>query len=832
MKPDMLQDLKYQAHAPHLWLILFTVLALAAVVLIPLLTVHQAAAEAPSLLTPVLSPPGGTYDRDVQLKIHALSSNGSGEVTAAPPEATVIFTVDGSVPTLANGNTYTHTIRLSVSTPAVTVVRARAVLPGPRLGPVVNASYFVGVPFSSKDHSNMKGSEATHSNMKGSEATHSDGTPFSPKGHSDGTLATLPMMSLIVDPDDLWDPELGIYTNPLQKGDGWERPVDVTYVDKDRRSGFHVPAGVRIHGGAWNRGLDKKSLRLYFRQEYGTSRLEYPLFEDSEVSSFKRLVLHAGGQDWQAFPHTNWTLMRNQLAERLMLELEGYVVCSQPVLLFINGESWGIYHVRERLDRWFFPDHYGIKSADFLEGPEFAAGQDILMGDRDNWDHLLQFVETQDMADPASYAYVQTQVDIANFIDYNILQIYMANTDWPFQNEYQFRPRVQGGRWHWLLWDSDYGFGSDHYSDVNWDMIDRVLNYNHPQTGGRDLLLLRKLLENPSFFEQFVSRAADLLNTTLAPESVTAHIDALAAELEPNIHYEAIRWSSSVNWETSVQELRDFARQRPDFVRQHIFEHFDLNGTAQLTFNPPTSGSGTVAINRSIQQELPWQGVFFQNTSIQVTAVPAPGFRFAGWESPDLPHSPIITLTPRSALTLAPRFELLPDNMPHPGDVVFASYLEDRPYSMNEDSHTQPDRFELRVTRPGGVDLHGWRITDNDTKSATDEGSLIFADCPALAHVPSGTTIEIIVPRTATNLPEDDLTTWDRHIILYAGNAHLDSETDPGFNLGPVDNLVLLAPGPTRAFGDDQGIAFVAYGDEVTPASFGVLSDGVLQMGF
>jgi hypothetical protein len=122
-------------------------------------------------------------------------------------------------------------------------------------------------------------------------------------------------------------------------------------------------------------------------------------------------------------------------------------------------------------------------------------------------------------------------------------------------------------------------------------------------------------------------------------------------------------------------------------------------------------------------------------------------------------------------------------------------------------------------------------VTDNDTKTATDEGSLIFGEHPAFARVPRGTTIRIVVTQTVAqagaSLPEDDLSTWDRHMVLHAGNGHLDAEIDPGFNLGPDDNLVLLAPGPTEAFGDDQGIAFVAEGSGVTPASFGVLVDGV-----
>jgi hypothetical protein len=767
---------KRQGYVLHVWIVLVTVLALAALYLTETLTARRPPVEASSTLEPAFSQPGGTYDRDIQLRISA-PNPGDGK------RSDVLFTLDGSVPTHASGAVYTHPIHLSAATPAVTVVRARAVLPGGKLGPVVSASYFVGVP------------------------------------------ATLPMMSLIVDPDDLWDTERGIYANPLETGQAWERPADVTYVDRDRRSGFHIPAGIRVHG-AWSRYFDKKSLRLYFRQEYGASRLEYPLFAGSQVRSFKRLVLHSGGEDLFGAPDSwNWTLMRNRLADSLAFELDGIATHSQPVLVFINGEPWGIYQIRERIDRYFLADHYGIQAADILDSPEYAWDAHVAAGDRENWDRLMQFLETHDLADPANYAHVQSQVDVANLIDYCILQIYAADADWPQKNVRQFRPRVQGGRWQWIFWDTDLGFGTTLHSQVSDNVIQQLLEYDHPGTGGRDVLLLRRLLENPAFFDRFLSRAADLLNTTLAPQSVIAHVDGLAAELEPDIHYEMIRWSSPSNWESSVQELRDFARRRPDFVRQHMVEAFDLDGTAQLVFNPPASGSGSVAVNGTLVPDLPWQGIYFQHVPVQVTAAPAPGYRFAGWDPLDLPQTPTITLTVTTSRTIAPRFEATGDDAPRPGDVIFAAYR------MDEGSQLDGDRFELLVMRPGGVDLRGWRVTDNDTKTATDEGSLIFGEHPAFARVPRGTTIRIVVTQTVAqagaSLPEDDLSTWDRHMVLHAGNGHLDAEIDPGFNLGPDDNLVLLAPGPTEAFGDDQGIAFVAEGSGVTPASFGVLVDGV-----
>jgi hypothetical protein len=753
---------------PYLWIVLLTILALATSYLIEGLGTRRRFTEAASTLEPTFSLPGGYYDRDIEL-----------EITSPSPSIDVIFTTDGSLPTSSVGATYTQPIHLGTAMPAVTVVRARTILPSGELGPVASASYFVGVQ------------------------------------------ATLPMISLIAEPDDLWSLERGIYANPQERGDSWERPVDVTYVDADRRSGFHVPAGVRIHG-RWSRRFEKKSLRLYFREEYGVNRLEYPLFADSQVQSFKRLVLHSGGHDYAIPPRWNWTLMRNRLADDLALQLGGYATHNRAALLFINGEPWGVYHIRERLEDRFLADHYGIESADFLEEPEWSGS--ALTGNSESWDHLLKFVETNDLADPANYAFIESQIDVANFIDYNILQIYAANLDWPHANIHQFRPRVQGGRWHWMFWDSDNAFGAEPEGRADLDMMEYVLDYIRPETGGRDTLLLRKLMGNPGFLQEFLSRTADLLNTALAPSSVTAQIDAMAAELEPDIAYETLRWPlGSVEWQSNVQEMREFARDRPDFVRQHIVERLNLNGTAELTFSPPASGSGTVAINGLLMQDLPWQGIYFRDVPIHVVAAPAPGYRFAGWDPPDLPQTPVVTLTVDAVQTLTPRFEPIESGAIRPGDVVFAEYR------IGAGSHLEDNQFELQVTRPGGVDLRGWRVTDNDTKTATDEGSLIFADIPAFAHVPRGTTIRIVVTRGSdARIPQDDLAALDRRMVLYTSNGNLDTETDPGFNLGPNDNLALLTPGPTAAFNDDQAIAFVTQSDSVTHASFGVLADGVL----
>jgi len=755
----------------HMWSIVSASVALAMLFLVRVALASQATENTTADPLPAFSHPGGAYQRDVLL-----------EIVPPWPSAAIRFTTDGRIPTEADGTVYTHPISLRADIPGVTVLRARIVLPDGDLGPVISASYVMGLD------------------------------------------ATLPVVSLVMDPADLWDAQTGIYQNPLNRGEAWERPVNVTYIDANQSVGFSTDAGIRVHGYQ-SRAYAKKSLRLYFRSQYGLGKLEYPLFLGGSVTSFNRLVLHNGGQDYAYPPLANWTLMRSQLASELAFDLGIAATASQPALLFINGEPWGIYQIRERLDEGFLQDHYGLASADFLEAPESCI-RDVLAGDRDHWDSLMTYLSTHDLADPEAYAYVQSQVDIDDFINYYILQIYSANTDWPAHNTHLFRPRTAGGRWQWMVWDSDNGFGADTYSQVDSDMISHLLDYNHPETEGRDVLLFRKLSANTSFRSQLISTAAELLNTTLAPEAVIAHIDELAAELAPDISYETHRWPSKSIWSDHIQQLRDFATERPGYVRQHLVERLGLGGTLDLTINQPGSGAGTVAVNGSALSVLPWQGTAFQGVTTTITAVPGAGYTFAGWSEPDLPAEPVIALLDGTARSITPNFTKLGRGAVQAGDVVIVNV------HIDDTGEIEGDWFELLVTRPGGIDLRGWRLTDNDTRSATDEGSLIFSDSPALAKVRAGTTLRIIAtetPASAVRWPEDDVDSWGRQMVLYAGNDSLDSTLDPWFNLGPRDNLVVLAPGPTAAFDDDQGITFWGYDTPVTPASFGILADGVID---
>ncbi len=661
----------------------------------------------------------------------------------------MLFTLDGRLPTPQNAIRYDAPISLSADQPQVVVVRAMVeTVAGTSLrqsGPVVSHSFFLNIP------------------------------------------ATMPLLSLIIEPDDFWGEERGIYVNFEGHGQAWERAVDLVYVDADRQSGFHVPAGARIHGRG-SRPLEKKSLRLYFRQEYGASRLEYPLFAASDVQSFKRLVVHNGGQDEANF-HVNWTHMRNQIAANLAHAIGSNATHSQPALVFINGESWGIYQIRERLDEYFLADHYALETADMLDTPEELVRTDhIVLGSRQHWDEMMAFVLTNDLTDPENYAYLGTQMDIANYIDYNLIQMYIANDDWPSHNMRVFRSQASGGRWQWLFWDTDrsFAFGPG-AGPAEKDMMAHVL-INEPSATGRQVILLQKLWENQSFRNVFLVRLGMLLNFELSTEQVLAQVDGLAAQLAEDIQWETARWQTDKDaWVVHVEQLRDFARRRPALMRQHVRQAFELPSMVRLQLQP--SLNGVIVLEDQVVDE-EWAGQFFAGSIVQITAVPAPHFQFMGWQELDGPVSLDLGLVEDQTLT--PIFEPIADEVARVGDVVITAVT--------------PDFVELQTNRT--VDLRGWRLTDNDTIAGTGEGSLIFADDPALAEVVAGSLLQI---------RWDDVTGIDGTIVLTERNGRLEGQTDAGFQFGEADALILLAPGKTAVFADDVPIVAFTAQSNITP---------------
>lgn len=490
---------------------------------------------------------------------------------------------------------------------------------------------------------------------------------------TDSNRYTLPVISLNTDAANLFDEEIGIYVsgiyydrnvdwsgNYYQRGMDWERPASIEYFETTGERVLSQQAGIRIHGG-WTRRLPMKSLRLYARSEYDMeNRFNHSFFPELDDSSFNRLILRNSGQD---FGRTMFKdIIAQELVSHLNLETQAY----QPAILFINGEYWGIHNIRERYDRFYFERVYGVEQGriDYLTG-----SGSVIEGDDLHYREMISYIVENDLSDDEKFEELHMMMDIDNFMDYFSIQIYYGNTDWPHNNIDYWRsknefdpdaPAGLDGRWRWVVFDLDRSLGNP--EDASFNMIEWVteeINFN-----GREWpnLILRNLLENRTFRDQFINRMADHLNSTFSSGRVIRKIDQMALNYEPEMEEHIRRWGvpAGVNWWRGyVSEMRDFARDRPSMVRSHIRDHFGISSETVLNIDPGPESMGAVYVN-SLQistqtkgiseSEIPWRGRYFSGIDVKLHAVPNPGHEFQYWLIDDeIFYDPEIILLPETA---------------------------------------------------------------------------------------------------------------------------------------------------------------------------------------
>lgn len=283
------------------------------------------------------------------------------------------------------------------------------------------------------------------------------------------------------DPDEenLWigNPGAGDYHNPSQTGIAWERPASVEWIEPEDHSGFQVECGIRVHGGDWARqriGPDSKvSFRFIFRGDYGPSRLEYPLFPLTSVERFDKVVMRAGRDD-QDNP-----FIRDEIIRRLAHDTGQLASYGTVAILFVNG----VHHTNspyfnpcERIDSQFFQEHLG--GSEEYDVVRASYGGSIVDGTRSDFDAMHGFIaNSADVTDPADYATIGGWLDLTNFVDYCLLNTFVAIGDWVVNNWRAGRDQAAGDLWRFVCWDSEYGFGHE----------DRSINLNiFLESGGSD----------------------------------------------------------------------------------------------------------------------------------------------------------------------------------------------------------------------------------------------------------------------------------------------------------------------------------------------------------
>lgn len=550
----------------------------------------------------ILSPPNfsrsrGFYSAAFNL---TLSTSESG--------ATIRYTTDGSDPTEASTE-YTSPIPIQAGAAGArfktTVVRARVFKAGYLTSPAATNSYFVG--------------------------------------ENSSTRYNLPIVSVSTDPKNLWDPEIGIYVygnygNYNQEGDEWERPMHVEFFEPGSSAGFSYDVGAKIHGSG-GAALPQKSLRFYADHYGGPGKFNYQIFPESPLTDYTRIILRQmGGTDTPltTFWSNRYTMIRDNMAQDLVRHLDVDTQLCRPCVVFLNGEFWGLQQLVERQDKYWLNQYHPEIDKDNLDLlQQEAAGIDVAEGDTVFYNSLINYLTNNDLLNPSAFEYAQTKMDVSSVILHYLIHVYGADVDWPRNNIRFWRERVDGptGRLRWILVDCDTQW--DDY--FRWDH--ETMAYASTRGAGNwnqdyQRIPFANLLRVPSAREECITMMADMMNTCYKPSTVNAKIDELVAEISPYVQEHFTRWGAGTvtQWNSNLQEMKNYAAQRPAYIRNLFVKFFGLDGTANLTVN--ASGGGTVKVNsvRIPSGSYPWQGTYFQNVPTTLTAIPSTGYRFVRWE--------------------------------------------------------------------------------------------------------------------------------------------------------------------------------------------------------
>ena len=386
-------------------------------------------------------------------------------------------------------------------------------------------------------------------------------------------LHGLPVVSLCADSTHLFDYERGIMvsgalfdpSNPkwtgnyYQSGEEWEKPCNIEFYETDT-CGINQLAGLRTHGGNGRR-FQQKSFKLYARKRYGANQFKYKFFDSTPVDGFKHLVLKPFQSSGTGF--------QDHLCAQLARQAGVEYLADRPVILFLNGEYWGIYFLKEKPDEYYLEEHFGVDSrtVNIMAGWWGEAEN----GTPDFYKDLFSWMKHADLSNPEQYAHADSCIDINNFIDYYVLEMFIANTDWPGNNVRYWR--TDDSKFRWIFFDGDAG--------VYYRMFDVYSNATYVgETYWRSsqlaTLFFRKLRENNEFNTRFAKRFNELIGTAFAYENTKPIFDQIKAAVMDEVERQIERFGFTETWmpKNYNQWLFKFVNPTENFLRESPQHNF------------------------------------------------------------------------------------------------------------------------------------------------------------------------------------------------------------------------------------------------------------------
>jgi hypothetical protein len=393
----------------------------------------------------------------------------------------------------------------------------------------------------------------------------------------------LPAISICADSLDLFGYERGIMVpgilfdtldpehtgNYYMHGSEWERQINVEFCEVKDNSGINQTCGMRTHGNRARR-QPQKGLKIYAREEYGKKRFKHQFFENSMHNSFKHLVIKPYST---LYPYSS---IQDYICSQAAIDLGLESGLSRPVVLYLNGEYWGIYFLQEKMDERYLEDHLHIDIENCMivgdwYGLAEHGGSVDAGGNNMEFVEMMNWLETADLSKEENYLNLCTLVDIDDYMDYIIFETFVANNDWPANNMRCWK--MNGGRWRWMFFDGDAAFNNyslDPFANpIPLDVFGNATysgDYSWPSSK-QATLMFRKCLENEEFVRRFENRMLELCHDVLTYDRLSLHYRWVREQMYSEIEAQSFRFGNPSHfgfWNWACTLTDDFLSTRKE----------------------------------------------------------------------------------------------------------------------------------------------------------------------------------------------------------------------------------------------------------------------------
>lgn len=423
-----------------------------------------------------------------------------------------------------------------------------------------------------------------------------------------GRDMTLPVVSLVTDRNYFYSDNLGIY-NEKNNGENarndWRRPVNMeVFRQPEQESVVNQLCETRVKGGA-SRGAALKSLVMYANKRFGTKRFVHEFFKDDapELTEWKSIELRNAGNDFD-YLYLRDALIQRNMGRRADLDWQPW----QPAIVMINGEYKGILNIRPRSNEDYVYTFYdGLEDVTVVEN-----WWELKEGEQSQLDAFKAFYE----AHGHTYEEFDAVMDVSEFCNLMIVESFHNNVDFPGNNIEMWRPIADGGRWRWIVKDTDFGMGlydrPFNYKYLDWlydPNFDQNINWANKYEHTR---LFRRLMDIDRFKNMFIDRCAvymgDFLNGTVLASDLDEMTAVIRSEYKHHRKLFNERWP---NYDEEVTKAKNWARNRTTFFYNHLAERLKLGKAVPVTIDRERSDNLKITVNDVPLSGRSFDGSFF-----------------------------------------------------------------------------------------------------------------------------------------------------------------------------------------------------------------------------